>query len=188
MMVIEKSVYQTVSEARPGCHTYLGNRGIKNLVGLVDYFGDLIIPMRNLEGGLVGLQRVHWNAQTRIHEKTFEPGMVPGAIFRIGDESVSSPILCSGWLTGMSIAEACHQMRLSIHVICCFTSKNIEFVASRLQNKAMIYADNDMYGDMAAKAAGVPYITAIGHDANDDHSNLGIFYVCKKIMELRKNA
>ncbi len=172
-------------------HPYLAHKGLPDAIGLVAPNGALLVPMNNAEGKPIGLQYI--SLVENQWQKMFLPGQrSSGAVHRIG-RGVET-ILCEGYSTGLSIAEAAKRLRLSMSVMCCFSGHNIETVAPMVKGRPMVFADNDrpdrmgrQAGQAAAIATGLPWIMsdAEGQDANDLHQTGGIMAVCKKIMELR---
>ena len=172
-------------------HPYLNAKGLHKEKGLVTPDGDLFVPMRAIDGNLRGAQLIRLGGD--VFEKKMLPGMkAKGAVFRIGQKSASKTILVEGYATGLSVFQACHQMRLGAAVLVCFSAGNIEYVSQFVKGPKGAFADHDATGrgEHAAKTAGIPYVMSdrLGNDANDDHQQFGLMHVCKKIMELMRSV
>lgn len=169
-------------------HTYLNSKGLPKEKGLVTPDGALFVPMRSMAGELRGAQLIRLAGD--VFEKKMMPGMkAKGAIFRIGPKSASKTIFVEGYATGLSVAQACHQMRLGAAVLVCFSAGNVEYVSQFIKGPKGAFADHDATGrgEQAAKTAGIPYVMSecVGNDANDLHQRAGIFAVMQKLQELR---
>ena len=152
-------------------------------------FGDVtLVPMRDMTtGALLGLQTIQWDPVGRTYTKKFWPGMrAKRAVLRIGRGLET--VLCEGWATGLSIAEAALQVRLPVSVLCAFSASNLIDVARSCQGRAYVMADNDTAGIAAARATGLPWATSpvSGEDCNDLHNRAGVFALARLIQEVRK--
>ena len=169
-------------------HPYLNAKGLHKEKGLVTPDGGLFVPMRSIDGNLRGAQLIRLAGDA--FEKKMMPGMkAKGAIFRIGPKTASKTIFVEGYATGLSVAQACHQMRLGAVVLVCFSAGNVEYVSQFIQGQKGAFADHDATGrgEQAAKTAGIPYVMSerVGEDANDLHQRAGIFALMKRLQELR---
>lgn len=135
-----------------GNHPYLEKKGVAAF-GLRQDQGNLIIPLRNVDGDLRGIQAIGPDGQ-----KSFASGMEKKGNFHLlggdgKDLSQGEIILCEGYATGASL-----HMATGKPVAVAFDSGNLLSVAealrSRYPNAAMtICADNDH----AMKRDGKPY-------------------------------
>lgn len=177
--------------AQPELHNYLHLKGFPEMTGLV-LEDHLLIPMRNaLTGELQGLQHIVWNSPERKYDKKMLSGMRASmGIYRMGSREATETILVEGYATGLSVAAALRSVGLNAAVVVCFSAHNLTRVAMVLKGKIMAYADNDVsqVGEKAALDAFIPYVMSdtIGNDANDDHKKSGLFWVVRKIMDLRR--
>lgn len=184
-----KKAEAILNTATPKTHDYLYRKGFKEQEGLVLPDGALAIPMRNVRTNLIqGLQTIYWDGNN--WQKKMLPGMrAKYAVFWIGSKNAPEVILCEGYATGLSIAQAVRMSGLNMAVVVCFSDSNMVTVASQISGKKYIYADNDVShaGENAAKKATLPYCMSEveGNDANDDHVQFGLMYVVKKIMDVR---
>lgn len=172
-------------------HQYLTYKGFATDKAFVSGI-ELLIPMRNvMTNELQTLQRIYWIAEERRYEKKMlSGGKAKGAVFVLGNKNAQETILCEGYCTGLSIKKAAESVGLKLSVIVCFSDSNMVYVASQLNTKCYIFADNDASnaGEKAALKTGLPYVMAdeVGHDANDLMQSKGLFAVAKKLMQLRQ--
>jgi putative DNA primase/helicase len=177
----------------PGAHNYLAMKGFPKAQGLVLEDGALLVPMRNvLTNAVQGAQLIRWIEEDRKYEKKMLPGMkAKGAVLRLGNHTRET-LLVEGYATGLSVEAAARSVGLNAAVLVTFSDFNLVHVAPMVKGHALIYADNDKSGagERAAKETGLPYCMSDteGHDANDDHQHLGLMAVCKKLMEVRRQA
>lgn len=170
-------------------HDYLHRKGFPDEKGLVLSDGALAIPMRNVRTNRIqGFQSLKWVDME--WQKKMLPGMrAKYAVFWIGSRNAPEVILCEGYATGLSIAQAVRMSGLNMAVVVCFSANNMVTVANQIPGKKFIYADNDISktGEEKAKETGLPYCMshAEGNDANDDHIQFGLMYVVKKVMDVR---
>ena len=176
---------------KPAEHNYLHFKGLGQMLGLVTESGELVIPMRNFSTNeLQGAQIVKWLPEEMRYEKKMLPGMrAKGTVLRLGPRTAFETIFCEGYATGLSIELAARQLRLSMAVLICFSDSNMAHVASMFKGSAYCFADNDRSGagQRAAEKAGLPFCMSDieGNDANDDHKQLGLMAVCRKLMDVR---
>lgn len=169
-------------------HGYLIRKGFRHEKGLVSPDGALVIPMRDLAtAALHGAQVLTWDDESMAWVKKFIFGTrAKNAIFRLGNKHAPLTVLVEGYATGLSVAEALRQMRLTGSVLVCFSAGNLVHVAKSLPGRAIVFADHDlsMTGEQAAKQTGLPYcISPVpGEDANDLHQRAGLLAVCSLIQ------
>lgn len=150
--------------------------------------GAMLIPMRSLDGEIVGAQTIRWDGER--HEKKMLPGTrAKGAVFVLGDHRAPVKWLVEGFATGLSVKLALEQMRFPDAVVVTFSDSNLVHVASKLAGRRYVFADNDASGagERAAIATGLPYCMApdVGMDANDMHQRDGLFAVAGLIQRTR---
>lgn len=177
----------------PAEHSYLEIKGFPKARGLVQPDGALLIPMRNvLTNNVQGAQLIRWIEAEHKYEKKMMPGMkAKCAVLRLGRRG-SETVLVEGYATGLSVEAAARSVGLSAAVLVCFSDFNLAHVAPLIKGRVYVYADNDSSeaGERAAKATGLPYCISDveGNDANDDHQQLGLMAICKKLMEVRRRS
>lgn len=182
--------HSLINAATISTHNYYRSKQLPEALGLVLPEGELILPMRDCQSdSLSGAQVIKW-VDDKWEKKMIYGTSAKGAIFRIGNKSAGTSILCEGMATGHSISMAIKMLCMDACVVVCFSASNMVQVASFIGSQKMIFADNDASntGRDAAKKTGLPYCMAdtIGHDANDLHVSDGLMAVCKKIMDCRK--
>ena len=157
-------------------HAYLAKKGFPNAVGLVNWAGDLIIPMRDLAdyGVVNSLQRIREDGS-----KAFLPGgKAKGSVFVLGKGAWQERWLVEGYATGLSVYAALSDLRRPAEVVICFSAGNLRHVAAQVKRPAFVMADNDASGtgQEAAGATGLPWgmPEAPGTDANDLHASKGL--------------
>jgi putative DNA primase/helicase len=177
----------------PGEHSYLALKGFPKGQGLVLADGALLVPMRNvLTNDVQGAQVIRWNEAERRYEKKMLPGMkAKGAVLRLG-RAAPETVLVEGYATGLSVEAAARSVGLPAAVLVTFSDSNLQHVAPLVKGRVFVYADNDKSGagERAAQATGLPYCMSDveDSDANDDHKQLGLMAVCKKLMEVRRRV
>ena len=182
---------ELIRNTRPGPHNYLARKGFPDLGGMVDTAGDLVVPMRSLDGNaLVGAQVIHWDAPERQWVKKMLPGMkAKGAVLRLGDKTASETFLVEGYATGLSVFAALRSAGLRASVLICFSATNLEYTAPQVKGRVFVVADNDKSGagEAAAKNTGLPYCMSPvqGEDANDLHARAGLVPVVQMLMNVR---
>ena len=180
-----------MDSATQGLHDYLMRKGFDRETGFIGAEGELIIPMRELTGELLGAQIIKWNHIDRRFEKKMLPGMkAKAAVFRMGPKNASETFLCEGYATGLSIRAALDMGRSGAAVLVCFSASNMALVASQLSGRRFVCADNDKsgVGEETAKKTGLPYCMSpvVGQDLNDLHIASGLFSVAALLMEVRR--
>ncbi|QFY44643.1 hypothetical protein F6R98_20085 [Candidatus Methylospira mobilis] len=178
-----------VRAAKLDTHGYLVYKGFPELRGLVTEDYSLLVPMRDCEDyRLLGVQSI------RLIDNEWQKKMLPGqrakgGVFVIGNRHASETILVEGYSTGLSVKAALDRLNLCASVTVSFSAANLAYVAAMIPGKKMIYADHDKSGtgEHAAIETGHPYVISqsLGNDANDDHQQYGLMYLCKQIMLLR---
>jgi putative DNA primase/helicase len=167
-----------------GKHEYLARKGFPDEKGLI-WFRErkeyLVIPMRDLQNNLVGMQTI-----TEEGEKRFLYGQkTNGANFVMGRDGVN--ILCEGYATGLSIREAFRQIKLPARIFVCFSAHNLGTIAGKLE-PGLVVADNDKSGtgERTAKSTGWRYWISDteGEDFNDAHRRAGLFKAAKSLWSL----
>lgn len=167
-------------------HPYLERKGFKAEVGLVDFDGRLVVPMRDCND----YRRI--NSVQFIddegNKKFLTGGKAKGSIYKIGSEP--DLWLCEGLATGLSIRSALKLIGWAASVVVCFSAGNLKHMADVLKGKRYVFADNDASGtgQRAAEASELPWCMSqtVGHDANDDHLRSGILTVAQMLMEVRR--
>lgn len=183
-----RKAQELMRSCRPDEHGYLIRKGHRAAKGLVHTDGALVVPMRDAQSNAVhGAQVIHWDADAMEWVKKFIYGMrAKNAVFRIGPQRAPLSVLCEGYATGLSIAEALRQMHMAAAVVVCFSAHNLTHVAPSLSGRVIAFADNDASGagEAAAKQAAVPYCMSplVGEDANDLHQRAGLMAVCGLIQ------
>lgn len=174
-------------------HYYLNAKGLPDALGLVAE-NVLVVPMRNWETNqLQGVQMIEWNAVERKYDKKMNYGMrAKGAVLHLGPKQAKEGFLTEGYATGLSVEMATRQLRLNAAVIVCFSASNLEYVASKLQGRMFVVADNDKskVGENTAIRTGLPYCMSEveGEDANDYHKRAGLFALCSMLMNVRREC
>lgn len=122
-------------------HPYLMKKQIKPHEALIDKYGALIIPLRNINGIIRTFQRI-----TDDGFKTYlKGGEQKGNYFQFGDIK-TKVVICEGFATGASIFESTH-----IPTVSAMNSGNLLAVAVGIRNKygnnlnIIIAADNDAF-------------------------------------------
>lgn len=178
---------------KPAEHNYLHNKGLGEVLGLVNPDGDLLVPMRNYSNNeLMGAQLIRWLKDERRYEKKMMPGMrAKGSVLRLGPKQAQETYLVEGYATGLSVEMAARQMRLSAAVVVAFSDSNMVNVAPMVKGRAYCFADNDASGagQRAAEKMGLPWCMSEteGFDANDEHKKSGLMAVCAHLMKVRSS-
>jgi phage/plasmid primase-like uncharacterized protein len=183
---------ETIRQCSVGDHNYMAFKGLRdrrgNPIKTLVRGADMIVPMTNIGGGVMGLQRIFWDAEERRYVKKFMTGMrATGAVHRLGPASKRLSILCEGFATAHSIKQAVDQTRMDATVIACMSAHNIQVVAEQIKGRpAIVMADCDRSGAgrAAAEATGLPWCQPEieGFDYNDLHVKKGIFEVAHALM------
>jgi putative DNA primase/helicase len=186
-----KRAQELLNTATKATHDYLTRKGFDQELGFVGADGELIIPMRELTGELLGAQIIKWDHVERTFTKKMLPGMrAKAAVFRMGPKVASETFLCEGYATGLSIRDALAIGRSGAAVLVCFSASNMALVAGQVKGKRFVCADNDKsgVGEKTAKETGLPYCMSptIGQDLNDLHASAGLFAVANLLMQVRR--
>lgn len=178
-----KQAAHIVRECRTDQHPYLERKGFAQEVGLIDFDGRLVIPMRNVHhyGHIQSVQFIDAGGQ-----KKFLPGgAAKNAVFFLGTGKESW--LCEGYATGLSVRAALKALYRDARVVVCFSAANIRSVADELSGPKYIVADHDQnrVGEQYAIKAGCPYVMPpdVGQDANDYHQRAGVFALARLMKE-----
>lgn len=165
---------EIIKLCRLGTHPYLDRKGFKGEEGLIDFDGRLVIPMRDCQNykRVNSLQWINGDGE----KKFMTGGKAKGSIFKIG--SGAEIWLCEGYATGLSIRKAAERLYRQVTVVVCFSASNLSHVASLLQGRRFVMADNDASktGQTFAEKTGLQYVMPpeIGMDANDLHQRHGL--------------
>jgi len=172
----EAAVLLQESEMKP--HPYLAKKGFPEMLGFVNR-GLLLVPMRDIMTNKL-------NSVQSIDDyglkKFMHGGRAKGSVFKMGNKNAQGMrVLCEGYGTGLSIMEAARSFYNPVLVIVCFSTVNIPAVANYIKDNAIVVADNDEAGRVAAEKSGLPYVhpSKEGSDANDLHQSEGILAVEK---------
>lgn len=175
---------EIVKQCRVGNHLYLDKKGFADVAGLIDFDGRLVIPMRDVNDykRINSLQFIN-----REGEKKFMTGgKAKGSIHKIG--SGVELWLCEGFATGLSVRAALKSLYRDATVVVCFSASNVAYVASQLQGKRYIVADNDSSktGEKFAAQTGLPFIMPpdLDTDANDYHQSAGVFALARLLRSV----
>ncbi|MGB3290957.1 MAG: PriCT-2 domain-containing protein [Burkholderiaceae bacterium] len=178
-----KEAAYIVSQCHQDRHPYLERKGFKDELGLIDFDGRLVIPMRNVTDyrRIQSVQFIDGQG-----EKKFLPGgAAKNAVFFIG--SGKENWLCEGFATGLSIHAALKMISRNARVVVCFSAANTRSVAAELPSPKYIVADHDKnrVGERYAIEAGCPFVMApeVGMDANDYHMKSGTLALSMLLME-----
>jgi putative DNA primase/helicase len=148
--------------ARPAseCHPYLMQKGIDS-VGVRDWFGSLLVPLRDDAGKIHNVQRIRADGQKRF----LRGGLVSrlyASIGRVGDHL----LICEGWATGKTL-----HAETGLPVAVAFSAGNLFNVAKVIRNKypsarITVCADNDTKpdGSNPGLKAATAAATAVGGD------------------------
>lgn len=182
--------------------SYLGKKGVLPHVAKQNDYGQLVIPLHNIEGEIRGVQFINQDGT-----KHFLTGIEKKGNFTLLDDEakdVSKVLVCEGFATGASLHEA-----TKLPVAVAFDAGNIESVSKALAEKykgieITICADNDQYRDNnvglekaknAALAVGaklaVPQFSKEEQaqkltDFNDLHKAEGLEAVSRQVSQAKK--
>jgi putative DNA primase/helicase len=181
-----QNAMNAIQRATHATHPYLAAKGFPERLGLVSETGELLIPINDLNGKVMSLQRIFLE-NNEWQKKMLVGGKTKGGVFRLG--AGNSPVLCEGFATGLSIRKALDMMGMKHRpVLVCFSAGNLVEVSKHFQgSNAIVCADNDvsLTGQKAAEASGLLWITPeeVGLDFNDLHQTAGIVAVVKVLKE-----
>jgi len=131
-----------IKEGRPGPSPYIDNKKLSSLHGALTILGDdgriLLVPMRDIDGVLHGVQRIAPDGR-----KKFVFGQrVSGTFHVIGDLNDSFIYVAEGFATAATIREATGRT-----VVAAFNAGNLEEVSREIKrrhpNKAVMIAGDD---------------------------------------------
>ncbi len=173
-------------------HPYLTAKGIQANGALVDHAGRLLLPIRDLAGGLLGLQTIATDGDKRFLKGTDRT--TPGC-FIIGDPAGAAIVaVVEGFATGASVHEATRWP-----VLVAFDAGGLTKIAAPLRamlpDAVMVFAgDNDASevgqtaARKAAEAAGGVYTVppAVATDWNDHAALHGLERVRVLLAEAAK--
>lgn len=152
-----KEEYNNAKNA-PKNHPYLEKKGIQADDGIkIDARGNLLIPIRDIQGKIWAVQRIGENGFKMIgylknaeekENKILHPAKKDGNFYIIGSDKldrVKTVIVVEGYATGSSISEAYN----GYPVVVAFDCGNIEKVVSNIQKEfpqkdIIIAGDNDV--------------------------------------------
>jgi putative DNA primase/helicase len=184
-------------KSSPTCnkHPYLDRKKIQGLDLRVDRYGNLLIPMFDVDNILWNIQKINPDGS-----KYFSKGArVKGCFYPIVDLiNGLTFILCEGFATGASIRTA-----LGLPTVVCFNAGNLlqvgQEIAKKYPDAKLVFAgDNDQYSSYntgknkaiaaAASTGGtvvLPRFASTGNkptDFNDLHQLEGIYKVKQQLM------
>lgn len=145
LLVVEKPIYGDLYDSK--------ERKYKSTT--IGYRDELIIPMQDQQGEIVGVQKITPTGQKRFLAGTAKKG----AFYTINAVNDSKTIyLCEGWATGLSIAQV-----TGCEVRVCFDAGNLKNVAKEIKGEVIVAADNDHSkprntGLEAAFCSELPYV------------------------------
>lgn len=164
-------------------HPYLTAKGFDGVYGLVRN-EMLLIPMHDATWykDVVNVQQIDADGLKRF----LTGGRAGGAIHRLGARNARFAVLCEGYATGLSLAEALNLLPGPSQVVVCFSAVNLERIAP-LYPAGLVAADNDrsQTGERTAKATGLKWVmpVEIGTDFNDLHQSNGVYAVVERLRE-----
>lgn len=174
---------EIIQKAETKPHPYLDRKGFKTDVGLVDFDGRLVVPMRDCQdySRINSVQFIDSDG----NKKFLTGGKAKGSIYRIG--SGVETWLCEGLATGLSIRSALKLIGRAASVVVCFSAGNLAHVAGVLKGRRYIVADNDASGtgQRCAEQTKLPYVMppVVGQDANDFHLSSGAFALARLLQK-----
>ncbi|MDR2365847.1 MAG: toprim domain-containing protein [Zoogloeaceae bacterium] len=177
---------EMIQKASLAPHPYLACKGFPEHHGLVSEAGELLIPIKDIYGLLMSLQRVFLE-NNEWQKKMLLGGKTKGGVFKLGGGK--EPVLCEGYATGLSIRKALDRMGMRQRpVLVCFSAGNLVEVSKSFRgSNAIVCADNDasLTGQKAAEASGLPWVMPedVGLDFNDLHQRDGLLAVAKLLQQ-----
>lgn len=173
-----------IGKCDSGPHPYLARKGFPTALGLIDFDGRLVIPMRSA-ANYQQVQSLQWIASDG-DKKFMTGGRARGAVFILGGQQ-SEKWLVEGYATALSVQAALAKLYRKACVVVCFSAGNLSYVAPRLTGRRFVIADNDESGtgEKVAIASGLPWVMpdVVGTDANDLYVNNGVFAVTKLLRK-----
>lgn len=166
-------------------HPYLDRKGLPNEMGLVDYDGRLVVPMRPVGDYAHSITSVQWISSDG--SKMFlKDGAAGGAAFMLGNGV--DHFLCEGYATALSVRAALASLYRPGKVVVTFSAGNLKTVAAQIPGRRYVIADNDEsgVGERFARATGVPWCMPpdVGDDANDLHRRHGLRALAEMVRRL----
>ena len=163
-------------------HPYLAKKGFADEKGWV--WNDLlIIPMRSVDGNLVGCQVIDKDG----NKKFLKGQLTKGVMATFDNKGVH--IVTEGYATALSVRRALKavQTRYTIHVT--FSAGNIPEIA-RIFPDCVVVGDRDTTGIKVAKQANRPawFSDVDGEDFNDAELRMGAAVAGKQLLEFLKGA
>ena len=168
-------------------HPYLRRKGVPALAEMRQgQNGELLLPVRDVSGNLLSLQRIFPDGEKRF----LTGGRVSGGYFMIQGKPEKPLVICEGYATGASIHLACENT-----VFVAFSANNLPHIAGIVRRKhpdktILICGDNDEAGrskgqEAAQKAQArlvLPaFTTGAGTDFNDLHQSEGLQEVRRQL-------
>lgn len=174
-------------------HPYLTAKGVKSHGLRVDHDGRLLVPVRDLDGELRGVQRIDAKGEKRF---TFGTDRQRPTCFVIGNiDEADNVAVVEGYATGASVFAA-----TGWPVVVAFDAGGLERIArplrKRLPKATLVFAgDHDASGTgqdkarQAARAAGgvVALPPTEGHDWNDHAAEHGLDDVKARLIAAAGN-
>jgi putative DNA primase/helicase len=133
-----------LSRARPvTTHAYLAAKGVRASAYMREYWGALVLPLRDVCAELHSLQFIGAAGDKRF----LSGGRCAGYFFTLADKPDGALVICEGYATGASVHEA-----TGFAVVCALNCGNLLAVAQALREKfpvreIIICADNDQFTD-----------------------------------------
>ncbi|CAK7026123.1 MAG: hypothetical protein DELT_02591 [Desulfovibrio sp.] len=168
-------------------HPYLRRKGVPALGEMRQSQNEeLLLPVRDISGNLLSLQRIFPNGDKRF----LTGGRVSGGYFLLQGKPEKPFVICEGYATGASIHLACE-----CTVFVAFSAINLPHIAGIVRRKhpgkiILICGDNDEAGrskgqEAAQKAQArlvLPvFTTGTGTDFNDLHQSEGLQEVRRQL-------
>lgn len=198
---IYKEAFEVTAQNIHSEDSYLGKKGVLPYVAKQNYYGQLVIPLHNIEGEIRGVQFINKDGS-----KHFLTGIEKKGNFTLLSDDVKNAtkvLVCEGFATGASLHEA-----TKLPVVVAFDAGNLEEVSKALAEKykgieITVCADNDRYKDnnvgleCAKKAAlavngklAVPQFTKEEQarkltDFNDLHKAQGLEAVTRQVSQAK---
>lgn len=172
--VAAQKAAEIIRKCDTGSHPYLDGKGFPNEVGLIDFDGRLVVPMRSVSA-YACVQSLQW-IDADGNKKFLTGGAAKGGVMVLGQGKEAW--LCEGYATGLSVRAALKTLYRSARVVVCFSAGNLAHVAGCLSGPRFIVADNDasLTGQRTAEQTGLRWCMppAVGQDANDMHRQNGL--------------
>ncbi len=190
------SIWESANKNGIEEHSYSVRKGIKPSIARTTKNGKLVIPVRDINWLLHGLQFISKDGTKKFMSNTAKRGNF--ALLGKRQDITSELLICEGWATGCSLRQA-----TKLPVVVAFDAGNLKAVAEAwrhmfLKIKIIIAGDDDhatkgnpgrIKATEAAKAVkGIPvfpdFVDASGKtDFNDMHQEQGLSAVKSLIMD-----